>query len=115
MQLIEQLPEQDATYRYACSTSYPCWCLQRRLPQYLALQANRIDVNGKAEASWPGCQHDEACIDGSGLVGTVSAQPIFTADVALVASASSSMMFQDCRRRSGHTFGYGQNEPATVQ
>ncbi|MGY4032141.1 PilN domain-containing protein, partial [Aeromonas media] len=59
----------------------------------LALQANRIDVNGKAEA-YGRVASMMRRIDGSGWLGQSQLSTIFTADVAPVALSQFSMMFQ---------------------
>ncbi|MEG0008442.1 PilN family type IV pilus biogenesis protein TapN [Aeromonas lusitana] len=59
----------------------------------LALQANRIDVNGKAEA-YGRVASMMRRIDGSGWLGQSQISTIFTADVAPVALSQFSMMFQ---------------------
>lgn len=59
----------------------------------LALQDNRIDVNGKAEA-YGRVASMMRRIDGSGWLGQSQLSTIFTADVAPVALSQFSMMFQ---------------------
>lgn len=59
----------------------------------LALQANRIDVNGKAEA-YGRVASMMRRIDGSGWLGQSQLSTIFTAEVAPVALSQFSMMFQ---------------------
>lgn len=59
----------------------------------LALQANRIDVNGKAEA-YGRVASMMRRIDGSGWLSQSQISTIFTADVAPVVLSQFSMMFQ---------------------
>lgn len=59
----------------------------------LALQANRIDVNGKAEA-YGRVASMMRRIDGSGWLGQSQLSTIFTAEVAPIALSEFSMMFQ---------------------
>ena len=58
----------------------------------LALQANRIDVNGKAEA-YGRVASMMRRIDGSGWLGQSQLSTIFTAEVAPIALSQFSMMF----------------------
>ncbi|MGN4934327.1 PilN family type IV pilus biogenesis protein TapN [Aeromonas rivipollensis] len=78
----------------------------------LALQANRIDVNGKAEA-YGRVASMMRRIDGSGWLGQSQLSTIFTADVAPVALSQFSMMFQIAGVAPVAT--KGNNEPATTQ
>ncbi|MGL6231750.1 PilN family type IV pilus biogenesis protein TapN [Aeromonas rivipollensis] len=78
----------------------------------LALQANRIDVNGKAEA-YGRVASMMRRIDGSGWLGQSQLSTIFTADVAPVALSQFSMMFQIAGVAPVAT--KGNNEPATAQ
>ncbi|MBV7415570.1 MULTISPECIES: PilN family type IV pilus biogenesis protein TapN [Aeromonas] len=59
----------------------------------LALQNNRIDVNGKAEA-YGRVASMMRRIDGSGWLGQSQISTIFTADLAPIALSQFSMMFQ---------------------
>ncbi|MCH7370841.1 MULTISPECIES: PilN family type IV pilus biogenesis protein TapN [Aeromonas] len=92
MQLIEQLQTQR-NIPVRLFNQLPVLVPNGVYLNTLALQNNRIDVNGKAEA-YGRVASMMRRIDSSGWLGQSQISTIFTADVAPVALSQFSMMFQ---------------------